>query len=193
MLIKVAPGHQELNCSGHENLISSNATFVRTFYHEIMQSSRTSYFLLLRRLSHTHLSKNYEKVHQDLRSRWFEWTRTKYPQEVSHRKAIILWLWMTPPLARLDLLCHGNININALKPEQNGRHFCRNNFQMRYLRERYFLLIHISLKFVPRCPIDNMSALVQVMACHMLSAKPLPEAVMTQFIDAYMHHKASMH
>ena len=37
-------------------------------------------------------------------------------------------------------------------------------------------------------PIDNMSALVQVMAWRRIGDKPLPELMMTQFIDAYMRH-----
>ena len=48
--------------------------------------------------------------------------------------------------------------------------------------------IQISLKLVPRSPIDNTSALVQVMAWRRTGDKPLPESVMMQFIDAYMRH-----
>ena len=46
----------------------------------------------------------------------------------------------------------------------------------------------ISLKFVPRGPTDNKSALVQVMAWCQTGNKPLPEPMLTQFIDAYMRH-----
>ena len=35
--------------------------------------------------------------------------------------------------------------------------------------------------FVPKGPIDNKSALVQVMACHRIGDKPLPEPMLTQF------------
>ena len=50
--------------------------------------------------------------------------------------------------------------------------------------------IKISLKFVPKGPIDNKSALVQVMvmAWHRTGDKPLPEPMRTQFTDAYMRH-----
>ena len=51
------------------------------------------------------------------------------------------------------------------------------------------ILIQISLKFVPRSPIDNKPALVQVMAWHRIGDKPLPEPMMTQFTNAYMEHK----
>ena len=36
----------------------------------------------------------------------------------------------------------------------------------------------------PIDPIDNKSALVQVMTCHPYGDKPLPEPIMTQFNDA---------
>ena len=46
----------------------------------------------------------------------------------------------------------------------------------------------LTLKVVPKGPIDNKSALVQVMAWHRTGDKPLPEAKMTHFFDAYMRH-----
>ena len=48
--------------------------------------------------------------------------------------------------------------------------------------------IKMSLKLVPRSPIDNKSALVRVMAWRRTGDKPLPEPMMTQFTDAYMRH-----
>ena len=48
--------------------------------------------------------------------------------------------------------------------------------------------IWISLKFVLRSPIDNKAALVQVMACCLFSAKPLPELMLTQYTDTYMQN-----
>ena len=39
-----------------------------------------------------------------------------------------------------------------------------------------------------KCPIGNMSSLVQVMAWHPLGAKPFPEAMVTQIHDAIWHH-----
>ena len=46
--------------------------------------------------------------------------------------------------------------------------------------------IQVSLKFVPKGLIDNTSALVQVMAWRPAGDKPLPEAMITLFTDAYM-------
>ena len=48
--------------------------------------------------------------------------------------------------------------------------------------------IQISLKLVPRDPIDNKPALVQVMVWRRTGDKPLPEPMMAQFTDAYMRH-----
>ena len=52
--------------------------------------------------------------------------------------------------------------------------------------------IQISLKYVPRSPIDNKPAMVQVMAWRRTGGKPLPEPMMVQFIDAYLRHQGEM-
>ena len=46
----------------------------------------------------------------------------------------------------------------------------------------------ISLKFVPKGPIDNKSALVHVMDWSRTGRNTLPEPMLTQFTDAYMRH-----
>ena len=61
-------------------------------------------------------------------------------------------------------------------------------FNCIFLNENDRIPIQISLRYVPRSPIDNKSALVQVMAWRRTGEKPLPEPMMTQFIDAYMRH-----
>ena len=53
------------------------------------------------------------------------------------------------------------------------------------------IAIMISLKFVPKGPIDNKSALVQVVAWRLFGAKPLPEPKMTQ-CNVYMRRPGSM-
>ena len=52
--------------------------------------------------------------------------------------------------------------------------------------------MEISLKFVPKGPINKIPALVQIMAWHQTGDKPLSEPMMTHFNDAYMRHLASM-
>ena len=56
------------------------------------------------------------------------------------------------------------------------------------LNENDRIPIQISLKYVPRTPVDNMPVVVQVMAWRWTGDKPLPEPMMTRFIDAYMRH-----
>ena len=46
----------------------------------------------------------------------------------------------------------------------------------------------ISLKFIPKGPIDYKLALVQVVTWHRTGEKPLPESMLTQFTDAYIRH-----
>ena len=65
-------------------------------------------------------------------------------------------------------------------------------FNCIFLNENDRIPIQTSLRYVPRGPIDNNLALVQVMAWCRTGDKPLPEAMMTQFIDAYMQHWGEM-
>ena len=62
------------------------------------------------------------------------------------------------------------------------------NFKCTFLNENDRIPIRISLKFVPRSPVDNKAALVQVMAWRWTGDKPLPEPMLTQFTGAYMRH-----
>ena len=61
-----------------------------------------------------------------------------------------------------------------------------------FLNAHDIIPIQISLKYVPRSPIDNESALVQEMAWRRRGDKPFPWPMMTQFIDAYMRHWGEM-
>ena len=63
-------------------------------------------------------------------------------------------------------------NINTLRPRQNGRHFADDIFKYIFLNENVWIPIRISMKFVPKGPINNIPALVQIMACRHLSDKP---------------------
>ena len=47
-------------------------------------------------------------------------------------------------------------------------------------------------KFVAKGPIDNESAIVQVMAWHWTVDKSLPEQMLTQFTDIYMWYKGEI-
>ena len=65
-----------------------------------------------------------------------------------------------------------------LRPRQNGRHFPEDIFKCIFLNENVKISIKISLKFVPKGPINNIPALVQIMAWRRPGDKPLPESMM---------------
>ena len=72
--------------------------------------------------------------------------------------------------------------VNTLRPRQNGRHFPDDIFKCIFLNENIWISIKISLKFVPKGPINNNPALVQIMAWRRLGGKPLSEPMMVSFL-----------
>ena len=68
--------------------------------------------------------------------------------------------------------------INALRPRQNGRHFADDTFKGIFMNENVRISINISLKFVPKGLINNILALVQIMAWRRPGDKPLSEPLM---------------
>ena len=50
--------------------------------------------------------------------------------------------------------------VNTLRPRQNGRHFADDILKCIFLNENVWIPIEISLKFVPKGPIDNIPAVV---------------------------------
>ena len=62
---------------------------------------------------------------------------------------------------------------NTLRPRQNGQHFSDDIFKCIFLFENVWIRIKISLKFVPKFPINNIPALVQTMAWRRIDDKPL--------------------
>ena len=57
-----------------------------------------------------------------------------------------------------------------------------------FLNENFCILSKISLKFVPKGPIENNPALVSIMAWRRIGDKPLSEPMLTRLTDAYMQH-----
>ena len=68
--------------------------------------------------------------------------------------------------------------IITLRPRQNGRHFADDIFKCIFVNENVWIPIKISLKFVPKGPINNIPALVQIMAWRRAGDKPLSEPMM---------------
>ena len=67
------------------------------------------------------------------------------------------------------------IKLTQVRSRQNGHHFADDIFKRIYLNENISISINISLKFIPYGPIDNISALVHIMAWHRPGDKPLSE------------------
>ena len=72
--------------------------------------------------------------------------------------------------------------FNTLRPRQNGRRFADDTFKCIFLNENVRISIKISLKFVPKGPINNNPALVQIMAWRRSGDKPLSEPRMVCFL-----------
>ena len=73
--------------------------------------------------------------------------------------------------------------VITLRLRQNGCHFPDNNFKCIFLYKNVRILIKISPKFDPRCPINtNIPALVQIMAWHRTGNKPLSEPMMVSLL-----------
>ena len=68
--------------------------------------------------------------------------------------------------------------INTLWPRQNGRHFADDIFKCIFFNKNVWIPIKVSLKFVPKGPINNIPASVQIMAWRRPGNKPLSEPMM---------------
>ena len=79
------------------------------------------------------------------------------------------------PVMVIDESEEMSMPFNTLRPRQN-RHRCADNiFKCIFLNENASIAIKISLKFVANDPINNIPALVQIMAWHRPGDKPLSE------------------
>ena len=73
-------------------------------------------------------------------------------------------------------------HLNLSLPGQNGRHFTDDIFRCILGNEKFYVLINISLNFVPKGPIDNNPALVEIMAWCRPGDKPLSEPMMVNLL-----------
>ena len=70
------------------------------------------------------------------------------------------------------------ISFKTFRPRQNGRHFPDDIFKCTFLNGNVRISIKISLKIVPESPINNIPALVPIMAWRRSGDKPLAEPIM---------------
>ena len=74
------------------------------------------------------------------------------------------------------------ININSLRPRPNRRHFADDIFKRIFENENEWISPRVSLKFVPDVRINNIPALVQIMAWRRPGDKPLSEPMMVSLL-----------
>ena len=73
-------------------------------------------------------------------------------------------------------------HINTLRPRQNGRHFPVDISKWIFLNENVCISLKISLGYVPKVRINNIPALVQIMAWRRPGDKPLSEPMMVSLL-----------
>ena len=88
-----------------------------------------------------------------------------------HRGEVRFFLW----------ICH-QWRFNTLRSRQDGRHFADDTFNRIFVNENVRIFINFSLKFVPKGPINNIPALVQIMVWRRPGDKPISEPVMVSLL-----------
>ena len=81
-----------------------------------------------------------------------------------------------------DELRYSGTPVNTLRPRQSERHLADDIFKCIFVNENVWIPIKISLKFVPKGPINNIPALVQIMAWRRPGDKPLSEPMMARLL-----------
>ena len=72
--------------------------------------------------------------------------------------------------------------VNTLRPRQNGRHLPDDIFKCISLNENVWISTEISLKFARKGSINNIPALLRIMAWRRPGDKPLSEQMMTSLL-----------
>ena len=87
------------------------------------------------------------------------------------------------PSGDCRLVCCDSVMLtHDLRPRQNGRHFADDTFKCIFLNEDVLILIYISLKFVPKGPINNISAWVEIMTWRRPGDKPLSKPMLVSLL-----------
>ena len=92
-----------------------------------------------------------------------------------HIKMVVKARWSLTRVNKYD-----SRTLNTSSPRQNGRHFPDDIFKCIFLNENACIYIKISLKFVFKVRINNIPALIQIMAWRRPGDKPLCEPMMVR-------------
>ena len=168
--------------SSNGNLFRVTSPLWGGFPHKGQWRGALTYFFYLRR--NKRLSKQSSR----------RWSGTPYGSlwrqcnELGHRWIITSHRNITYTCPRLIFsfsLVKG-VLVNSSLPGQNGCHLADDSFKCLSLDEKARISITFSLKFVPKGQINNISALVQIMAWRRPGDKPLSEPMLTPLTDAYV-------
>ena len=119
----------------------------------------------------------FNKVEQNRQSLGFQWVRISGTFKLYGKYYICRGQYVIgcpsghQPWYRTRLTSAGCFNI--LRPRQNGRHFADAIFKRIFFNENVWISIKISLKFVPKGPINIITAMFQIMAWRRPGDKPL--------------------
>ena len=92
----------------------------------------------------------------------------------------LYWSEIPRPSALDKETLNTGLHVEILRPKQNGCHFTDNIFTCIFFNENVWILIKIWMKFVPKVWINNIPALVVIMAWHWPGDKPLSEPMMVR-------------
>ena len=76
--------------------------------------------------------------------------------------------------------------FNTLRLRRNRRHFAGDILKRIFWNENLWILIKISLKFIPKHPVNNITALVQIIAWRWAGNKQLCKPMIALFADVYI-------
>ena len=111
------------------------------------------------------------------------------------------WSWICVPiyinycnfLWEIRVIPVWNTRLRTLRQRQDGGHFPDDIFKGIFLIDDIWIAINISLKFVPKGQIDNIPALVQIMAWRRPGDKPLSDPMMIFLLSHTVYPKKYAH
>ena len=128
------------------------------------------------------------------------WLETEFFNRNVKRKSNLLWLnsiWRLKTSTHECLIIYNDgvfeipwfftrssilaiLALNTLRPGQDGHHLVNDTFKYKLVNENVLISIKNSFKFVPKGSINNIPALVQIMAWCRPGDKPLSEPMMVR-------------
>ena len=120
-------------------------------------------------------------MHLILETWWFLFQLKNYLNGYIQRPAVLCIQSTTCWLQLVTIMTADN-GLNILRLIQNGCHFTDDVFRCIFVNESVWISLKISLKFVPKVPINNIEALVEIMAWCCSGNKPISETMMVSLL-----------